>query len=367
MSRELPTVDNYAAIALAQTPLLDVRAPVEFERGAIPQATNLPLMNDDERHQVGLCYKQRGQQQAIALGHQLVQGELRAERLASWQAFFSQHPNGLLYCFRGGLRSRTSQQWLADAGVEVARIAGGYKAFRQYLIDTLDQTAAALEQGALASWVLAGRTGSGKTALLAQLPGAVDLEGLAQHRGSSFGGRAWSQPSQIDFENRLAYRLIELNAQPIRQRVFEDEARNIGSVHLSPSLFNAIKAGQRIVLEVPFDTRCQHILQEYVIDGQLEFGGLTAWMVHMQARFARIAKRLGGVGYAKLTHAFEQACTSQQATGDFGAHISWIAPLLQDYYDPMYDYQLKRHSQPVIMRGGAQDVLDFMQHISSAN
>jgi len=365
MSRELPTVDNYAAIALAQTPLLDVRAPVEFERGAIPQAINLPLMNDEERHQVGLCYKQRGQQQAIALGHQLVHGERRAQRLASWQDFFSQHPNGLLYCFRGGLRSRTTQQWLADAGVEVARIAGGYKAFRQYLIDTLDQTAQALELGELTSMILAGRTGSGKTALLQQLPGAVDLEGLAQHRGSSFGGRAWPQPSQIDFENRLAYRFIALNAQSLRQRVFEDEARNIGSVHLSAPLFNAIKAGQRIVLDEPFETRCQHILQEYVIEGQLEFGGLNPWIAHMQSRFVRIAKRLGGVGYARLSHAFEQACSVQQASGEFGAHLGWIGPLLQDYYDPMYDYQLKRHSQPVVMRGGAKDVLDFMQYATS--
>lgn len=363
MVEALPSVDDFQAIAEAQLPLIDVRAPIEFQRGSIPNATNLVLMNDDERHQVGVCYKQSGQQQAIVLGHQMVQGAVREQRIADWAAFVKQHPSAMLYCFRGGLRSRTSQQWLSEAGVTIPRIAGGYKAFRQYLIDTLNQTAQALEQGALHSWVVAGRTGSGKTALLAQLAGAVDLEAMAQHRGSSFGGRAWPQPSQIDFENQLAYRLIALNRNAGRQRIFEDEGRNIGSVHLSADLFSAIKAGHRVMLEVPFDSRCQHILQEYVIEGQQEFGGLAPWITHMQSRFARIAKRLGGVGYAKVCQAFDQACQQQQQNHQLDAHLGWILYLLRDYYDPMYDYQLKRYPQSILMQGGPDELVAFFNQL----
>lgn len=99
-------------------------------------------MTDDERAQVGTCFKQQGQAAAIALGHQLVGGAVRAERLEGWLAQLRQQPDAVLYCFRGGLRSQTVQQWLHEAGVTRPRIAGGYKDLRRFLIDTLDGAAA---------------------------------------------------------------------------------------------------------------------------------------------------------------------------------------------------------------------------------
>ena len=100
---------DYRDIFLNDRPLMDVRAPVEFLKGAFPQALNRPLMNDIERQKVGTCYKQQGQDAAIALGHQLVGGTVKAERIAAWAEFARANPDGYLYCFRGGLRSQITQ------------------------------------------------------------------------------------------------------------------------------------------------------------------------------------------------------------------------------------------------------------------
>lgn len=96
-----PDTDDYLSLFLNDTPLLDVRAPVEFEKGSFPNAVNAPLMNDEERHRVGICYKEQGQQAAIELGHQLVSGPVKAARIETWQRFAQRHPDGYLFCFRG--------------------------------------------------------------------------------------------------------------------------------------------------------------------------------------------------------------------------------------------------------------------------
>ena len=181
MTTPLPCLEDYAALFLQQRPLIDLRAPIEFAEGAFPRAINLPLMSDEERAAVGTCYKQQGQQAAIALGHQLVSGENREQRLQAWLTQIRQHPDSVLYCFRGGLRSQTVQQWLAERGCVIPRVAGGYKALRQFLIATLTRIST---RDPL--WLVTGMTGCGKTDLLAQLPAAVDLEGHAHHRGLQF-------------------------------------------------------------------------------------------------------------------------------------------------------------------------------------
>jgi tRNA 2-selenouridine synthase len=249
---------------------------------------------------------------------------------------------------------------MADAGMEIVRIAGGYKAFRQYLMCELDQMAVTLQTQAIKPIVLAGRTGAGKTQVLNQFKFALDLEGLAQHRGSTFGGHAWPQPSQIDFEHQLAYRWIELQHQGYACALFEDEGRNIGSVHLSAELFNAIKSGERIFLDTPFIERRQNILQEYVVEAQAEYPSLEAWHDWMLKRFVQIAKRLGGVGYAKLQTAFNQAWLDQRDNGGLDAHLVWIDQLLTDYYDPMYDYQLKRYPQAFKIAGDRQTIQAYL-------
>lgn len=211
---------DFRSLFLSGVPMLDVRAPLEFTRGAFPGAVNLPLMDDAERHAVGLCYAEKGQHAAIELGHQLVSGEHKAARVAAWSDFARAHPDGYLYCFRGGLRSQLVQQWLHDAGVDYPRVTGGYKAMRAFLIATLDAAAAGQQ------WlVLGGMTGSGKTDVLADVPAALDLEGHARHRGSAFGRRALAQPQQVDFENALAIDVLRRIDARFRALVVEDEGR----------------------------------------------------------------------------------------------------------------------------------------------
>ena len=149
---------DYRDIFLNDRPMMDARAPVEFNKGAFPGVINLPLMNDHERQRVGTCYKQHGQQAAIVLGHQLVSGAVKAERIQAWADFAQAHPDGLLYCFRGGLRSQIVQQWLKDeAGIDYPRVGGGYKAMRTFLLDTLDQAVTQCD-----FVLLGGMTGTGK-------------------------------------------------------------------------------------------------------------------------------------------------------------------------------------------------------------
>ena len=224
MARQSGDISNFQELFLSNRAMIDTRAPIEFARGSFPGAVNLPLMTDDERHQVGLCYKQQGQQAAIVLGHQLVSGDTKAQRIQAWADFARANPEGLLYCFRGGLRSQITQQWLkSEAGIDFPRVAGGYKAMRTFLLETIDQAVAQCD-----FIVLGGMTGTGKTDVLALLEHALDLEGHANHRGSSFGKRITEQPSNIDFENRLAIDVLRKRAKGIAHFVLEDESRLVG-------------------------------------------------------------------------------------------------------------------------------------------
>ncbi len=198
-------ITDYRDIFLRDRPMMDTRAPIEFTKGAFPGAINLPLMTDDERQRVGTCYKLQGQQAAIVLGHELVSGAIKADRIEQWARFAQANPEGYLYCFRGGLRSQIVQQWLkTEAGIDYPRVGGGYKAMRTFLVETIEDSAKQCD-----FVLLGGMTGTGKTDVLGQLPNALDLEGFANHRGSSFGKRATAQPSNIDFENRLAVDVLK--------------------------------------------------------------------------------------------------------------------------------------------------------------
>ncbi|WP_454724019.1 MULTISPECIES: tRNA 2-selenouridine(34) synthase MnmH [Cupriavidus] len=359
---------GFGPLFLSGAPLLDVRAPVEFLRGALPGAVNLPLMEDAERHEVGLCYQQRGQAAALALGHRLVSGELRAARVAAWAEFARAHPDGYLYCARGGLRSQIAQQWLRDdAGIAYPRVTGGFKAMRGFLIDTLDAAAAQCHL-----LMLGGLTGSGKTELIAELAAgtgpALDLEGHARHRGSSFGQRAAAQPAQIDFENGMAVDLLRRRAAGHGTLVLEDEGRFIGKRTLPRPLYLAMQASELVCLEEPFEARVSRVLDDYVLGLSAEFiaaqgeaAGFAAYAARLRDALAAIAARLGGVRHAKLSALLDQALACQAATGKTGPHRAWIALLLSDYYDPMYAYGLGQREARIVFRGERAAVLDFLR------
>ncbi len=357
---DFPTTKDFERIVLDDTPLIDVRAPVEFEGGAFPTAINLPLMNNEERRLIGICYKEHGNAEAVNLGHELVSGEVKRERIAAWAEQLKHRPDTMLYCFRGGLRSQISQRWIAEeTGTVIPRLEGGYKAFRNYLLDQLDP--ANLTGSPI---ILGGRTGVGKTILLQSLENAVDLEAIANHRGSSFGRFTTPQPSPIDFENRLAYTLIKHAAAGHRHIILEDEGRNIGDRYLPAPLVEHFRKASLVVLERSMEERVQITFDEYITAAQGEYQtaygneeGVEKWLTYMDNCIDRIRKRLGGLRHRQtkdLLHAAHEG-------GDPKKHKEWIEQLLRDYYDPMYDYQIQNKVSAIVFKGNASEVLGYLQ------
>jgi tRNA 2-selenouridine synthase len=359
MPAQLREIDDLKRLFLEDVPLLDVRAPVEFAEGAFPAAENHPLVDDDERHRIGITYKEEGQDEAIALGEALVRGEVRAARLERWRAFLAQHPDAVLYCFRGGMRSKISQRWLHEyLGIDCPRVRGGYKAMRRYLLDQIEQNSACCRPV-----VVGGRTGVGKTRFLLDCDAAIDLEGLAHHRGSAFGHHPEPQPTQIDFENAFSIALMKRVADGNRPFLVEDESRHVGSRHVPPGFFARMEQAPLVLLEAGFDERVEITRREYVDDALAEFRrargedrGFQAWSDYLRDAMKRIRRRLGGERHQRVSRLLEDALARHRRTGDIEAHREWIAVLLRDYYDGMYEYQLSRKQERVVF-SGARDAL----------
>ena len=343
------------------TPMIDVRAPVEFAQTALPAAQNFPILNDDEREQVGICYKNEGQAAAAALGHQLVSGETKARRLQEWVSFIENHPDALLYCARGGMRSKLATQWLNDAGYSVTRVEGGYKQIRQLLVEQYP-----VDPGRLL--ILAGSTGVGKTEVLVQDPSHIDLEGLANHRGSAFGTRVTVQPAQTVFENVLGIQLLKWQSADSGPLLLEDEGRLLGRLHLPPPLQAAMKAAPLVVLQASFEARALRIHQDYILDNWGRFEAVynddafDKFSEYLLQALNSIKKRLGGVGFETCQNKLTDAL-ALQSHGDTSGHLGWIDYLLANYYDPMYAYQLNQKAQRIVFRGDALEVSDYLADV----
>jgi len=361
VNQPLPTTDSFRDIVLDHTPLIDVRAPIEFEKGAFPHSINLPLMSDEERHLVGKRYKEAGNDKAVALGYQLVSGDVKASRVQAWVDQMKKQPQSLMYCFRGGQRSQIAQQFY-EAGVTVPRLRGGYKAFRAYLIEQLETITRNKE-----ILVIGGHTGSGKTILLKKLRESIDLEGIANHRGSSFGRYASPQPTQIDFENSLACALIRHDAAEHARLIIEDESRNIGRVYIPPALFTQFSQANVILLERSLEERIEITYEEYVLASQAEYAAAHLaettehpWIDTMRHNFSRIRKRLGDKGCKALTALLDEAWEYQELHNDPSKHKIWIEKLLHEYYDPMYAYQIEQKKERVVFRGDQKEIIEYL-------
>ena len=341
-----PVANDYADILTGSRPLIDVRAPAEFARGAFPRAVNLPLLTDDERAAVGTEYKRRGRQAAINLGHELVEGDVKRARVNAWRAFAAQHPDALIYCWRGGLRSHIVQTWLAEVGVRSARIAGGFKALRRYCLDVIERA------GTERRFVLVGgRTGSGKTSVVKTTAAHIDLEGLANHRGSAFGGLSTPQPPPVAFENALAVALLKL--PPDVPIPIEDESRTIGRLAIPEALFAAMQRAPIALLELDDDARAANIYREYVLEAAQP-------QEHLSTALARIERRLGGARFQEIKALMDEAFRADAAAA-VALHQRWIVRLLKDYYDPMYDYQLAGKEDRVFMRGPPAEIVSALR------
>ncbi len=327
----------FQALFLSRTPLIDVRAPVEYADGSMPNSINLPLMINEERHQVGICYKEAGQEAAIKLGMSLVSGDVKEARIEAWLQFLAHYPSAQVYCFRGGLRSQISCQWMSHAGVEKFPVPGGYKRMRQFFLSWLNEAPFPRITR------IGGLTGSGKTDLLVQLKNFIDLEGLANHRGSAFGSLG-DQPSQTTFENLLANEIL-LHAN---EAIVEDESVLLGKLILPTRFYKHLRASEIVLLKTPTEQRVENIFRDYVKHRNAKFFIDSIGFIH---------RRLGGLKAAQLIKEIESAFSKEMFLEN---HADWITDLLVNYYDLLYYKDLKINNSKIIFEGSASEIKDYL-------
>lgn len=316
--------------------LIDVRSELEFAKAAIPGSINLPLLYQNERHQIGIAYKEAGQAAAIALAEKLVGPEQNA-RIEAWIKAIAASSRGeaTCMCWRGGLRSQTSCEWLLARGQKVRQLQGGYKALRQALRERLETPPPLL--------VIEGLTGSGKTELIQrQRAKAVDLEGAARHRGSAFGlSPGWIQPSQTSFENDLAVQFLRSThgQQPV---LIEDESRLIGRLCIPEPLLQAMRGAPTIRVLASAAERAARIYREYF--GTTEASALLRESA--LAAFELVARRLD-----RQAAPIRKMLLAAFAEPSPEAHQAWIQALLEQYYDKRYAFAAARLERPLLFAG----------------
>lgn len=321
MPIEKVDIENFLKLA-EQHPVIDVRSPLEYQHAHIPGACHLPLFTDEERKVVGTLYKQKGRQQAIKQGLDYFGLKMRPMvEEVEWLLRSSQDKTLLIHCWRGGMRS-AGVAWLMDLyGFKVYTLTGGYKRFRNYVLDTFTQ--------ARRLKILGGYTGSGKTEVLDALSRqaqVIQLETLARHKGSAFGDLGQlPQPSQEMFENELAMELRRYDNNIIW---LEDESQRIGDINIPNALWQQMKRAPLVFLQMPFEMRLNKIIASY---GSFDKSLLAA-------AINRIQKRLGGLATKQALNHLEDN------------NIRECFRILLKYYDKYYNKALMKHSEDNIIK-----------------
>lgn len=293
--------------------MIDVRSPQEFGQGHIPGAINIPLFDDNERALVGTLYKRKGRNNALLSGLDIV-GPKLGQFVRELQNQ-SQTNSLLVHCWRGGMRSQSMGLLWQMAGFAVSTLEGGYKAYRQSVHACFAQ-----------KWniqIIGGSTGTGKTEILLSLgeQGAqvLDLEGLARHRGSTFGGLGCAeQPTVEQFENDCHEVLRHYD--PSKTLWIEDESHSIGRIYVPMPLWEQMKMASVYILELPYELRTKRLVKEY--------GSYPKPAVN--EAFLRIKKRLGGQNY-------QDAIDGVEAND-----VEKVVALSLAYYDKAYNHSLGR-------------------------
>jgi len=315
---------------------LDARAPIEYQKGCMIGAVNFPLLSDEERANVGTAFKRSGRARAIEVGFEALAPkifgmaerakELMKERNASTLA---------IYCARGGMRSNLTgwflREELGDLVKDVVVCDGGYKAYRYLVLNCYDESPEIC--------IIGGRTGTGKTRLLKELAKysnqqTIDLEGIAEHKGSAFGriGEKAPQPSSEQFGNLLGHEWLRLD--PAKPVFIEDEGPHVGICQLPPTLYTRMRNAPLVVqLEVPSAQRIRNLVQDYVVINEKncteeEF---KTWQGEMKNAALRCKKRLGNERLDAVIEGMDQK------------NYTAVAEVLLKYYDKMYDFHLKQN------------------------
>ncbi|WP_153731047.1 tRNA 2-selenouridine(34) synthase MnmH [Sporosarcina obsidiansis] len=294
--------------------LVDVRSPKEYQEATIPGSLNIPIFNDEERAEVGTLYKQVGKQAAKDRGL-----EIFSQKLPSFIEAFKQIDTPItIFCWRGGMRSKTAVTVLDLMGIHANRISGGIHTYRQHVVQCLE------EPFIPQLIVLNGYTGSGKTRILHKLMEdgfpVIDLEGMAGHRGSIFGQIGVKPNNQKKFEILLAEKLVQYANE--RYVFIEGESKRIGHVHMPQAIYEKKEQSPQWIIQLPTEVRVEEIISEY-----------EPWKRPAQflEAFQHIQKR--------IHHPIAAQIKSDLETGQFAEAIE---QLLIHYYDPQYEYSVAR-------------------------
>jgi len=367
MTLEFLEIDEIPGIIVNETTLIDVRAECEWASAGVPSALNLPILSSEERATVGETYKRLGQPAAIELGHRLVSGSTKRIRINAWIEA-ARAGAQILYCARGGMRSAIAQEWLGESGIEVARIRGGYKSLRRCFLHTLS------EAKQLPLLVLTGQTGTGKTELIRSLAdnvSVIDLERLANHRGSAFGGCEQGQPAQATFENALAAEVMRRRAScAVQTMLVEDESRNVGRCIIPSEFFSTMKVAPLILLRAGIEERVERIWREYVVEpfsvqerDHSADSSVDSVRDSLLASLLRIQRALGGARTAECCRMIEKSFTARSDVLELHNHQDWIVYLLEHYYDPYYDRHIQRSYSRILHDGTAGELKRVLQEI----
>ncbi|MET3695945.1 tRNA 2-selenouridine synthase [Bacillus oleivorans] len=343
LEQYLKTKDNYV--------LIDVRSPQEYKEGHIPYAVNVPLFSDEERAKVGTAYKQQGKKQAQWLGMEIVSPKIpnllqQIKRIDE----FGKTP--LIYCFRGGLRSISVAQFCQLSGLSVLRLQGGYKAYRTYIADALEQL---IPEKA---FVLHGLTGTGKTEILKRLREkempVVDLEEIAGHRGSLFGHMGLEVSSQRMFDAYLYETLVSI--QPHSYFIMEAESKRIGNSVLPERLLQVKKAGVPIIISCSFENRVKRIIEEYIIPYEQQ-DWFEETVEEILLRFWK---------YMRGQSIWKDVKESWQKKD----YPKFVSMLLEQYYDPKYlhkqkDYRMEHGKVYTVDSTNIDEAVSAIQNIVS--
>ncbi len=322
-------------------PIIDVRSPAEFSDGHISGAINIPIFSNEERAIVGTKYKQESRDTAIAQALEYIAEKTNHYLDELQKSVPSQQI--CVYCWRGGFRSTGMGHLFQTAGKKIYRLVGGYKSYRNFVLDSFKQKYKLI--------VIGGMTGSGKTEILEDIgkinEQMLDLEGIANHKGSAFGALGQDdQPSTQQFENDLASQLNKFDSQ--KNIWLEDESRMIGRVKIPDDLFTQIRNTTVIKIEVSKDNRINRLVKDYANFSKDE----------LINSINNISRRLGGLNSKLAIEAIE------------GKDYYKATDIILDYYDKTYTYGLsKRERQTVIplkldendVRINAEKVIGFVK------
>ena len=311
--------------------MIDVRSPAEYTQGHIPAAYNIPLFSNEERKKVGKTYKQSGQKEAIVKGLEFAGPKMK--KLALQASKIAINNQLLVHCWRGGMRS-ASMAWLfKTVGLESLLLEGGYKSFRRHVLGFLEKDYPFV--------VIGGLTGSGKTDVLHALENrgeqVLDLEKLACHKGSAFGGMGEKEQSTNEqFENDIFWQLCGMDmSRPIW---IEDESRTIGKNTLPAGIHGCIRLAPVIFLDVSFEDRIERLVRDYAKFTKKD----------LYSAVLKIRPRLGD---QTARHAMEGI-----KDGDYHK----TAELVLRYYDKTYRYGLSNRDPEMVYKMSLKDASDIL-------